>query len=56
VLVTFRTLPGAPREFLELSDWKLGANVPLADFTFTAPPGSFQAEMMPKPPAPKGMP
>jgi len=43
--VTYKTVPGAPREVLNLSDWKLGGTLPAKDFAFTPPPGSYPAEM-----------
>jgi len=46
VAVSYKTVPGAPREVLELSEWKLGASISARDFIFIAPPGSFRAEMM----------
>jgi hypothetical protein len=56
IAVSFKTLPGAPREYLELSEWRLGASIPPTEFTFTAPPGSFHAEMIPQRPSEKGAP
>ncbi|MGO9830776.1 MAG: DUF2092 domain-containing protein [Myxococcaceae bacterium] len=56
VAVTYKTVPGAPRELLELSDWKLGESFPQKDFIFTPPPGSFRAEMMVQPSEAKGTP
>ncbi len=48
VAVTYKTVPGAPREVLDMSDWKLGGTLSAKDFVFTPPPGSFRAEMMPE--------
>jgi hypothetical protein len=56
VAVTFNTRPGAPREFLELSDWKLGAPIPASAFVFSPPPASIHAEMIPQPPEQTGPP
>ncbi|MGO8969260.1 MAG: DUF2092 domain-containing protein [Myxococcaceae bacterium] len=56
IAVTFKSVPGAPREILDLSDWKLGGSVPPKDFVFTPPPGSTRAEMMPQPSPEKGTP
>jgi hypothetical protein len=56
VAVTFKTRPGAQREVLDLSDWRLGTSIPARTFAFTAPPGSFHAEMIPQPPEEEGTP
>ncbi len=56
IAVTFKTVPGAPREVLDLSDWKLGNSIPAKDFVFTPPKGSFHAEMVPENAANKGAP
>jgi len=56
VAVTYKTVPGALREILDLSEWQLGGSFPPKDFVFTPPPGSSRAEMMPQPSQEKGTP
>jgi len=48
VFVKYRTLPGHPTFFAELSDWNLSVQPTDADFTFQPPAGVTEVELKPR--------
>jgi hypothetical protein len=52
LLVTYRSLPGRPIFFAELSDWNFSIQPPDSDFVFQPPPGVTQVELKTAPNTP----
>jgi hypothetical protein len=50
--VTYRSLPGRPRFFAELSDWNFSIEAPDGQFEFNPPAGVTRVDLQATPSAP----